>query len=56
MKLTTLLPLMFLALAILTGVMAQKSRSSEARRHYKDTCIISAIGAIVLFALDIMLF
>ena len=56
MKLTTLLPLMFFYFFFLTRVMTQISRCSEARRHYKDTCIISAIGAIVLFALDIMLF
>ena len=56
MKLTTLLPLLFLALAILSDSMARKSRSAETRKHYKDACIISAVGAIVLFAIDIMLF
>jgi len=56
MKLTTLLPSMFLALAVLSGVMTQKSRSAETKRHYKDACIISTVGAIILFAIDIILF
>lgn len=56
MKLTTLLPLLFLALAILSSFLAQKSRSAETKGHYRDACIISAVGAIVLFAIDIILF